>query len=164
MENRHDFHTTVLRSGGDWLNMHYIQVPVAVVQDLVGKGVKRVLGELNGVPFRLALISDGEGGRRIMVGTPLRKAAKTFEGGQVVVSMWPDPDPDRIDLPEEFQIVLEQDEEAAEKFYAMTPGRQRSLAYYAASAKQVDTRIKRAIELAHKLKTNEFYSDKRKLQ
>lgn len=156
---KHTFETTVLR-GGDWLSMHFVQVPMDLVKQFVDSGVKRVLGEVNGAPFRLALISDGEGGRKLMIGTPLRKAAKTFEGGNVTVTIWPDPDPDRIDLPDEFAIMLEQDEEAAAKFYALTPGKQRSLAYYAASAKQVDTRIKRAIELAHKLKHNALYAQK----
>ncbi len=110
-QDKHTFQTTLLR-GGDWLNMHFIEVPFAVEDALVSKGVKRVLGELNDASFRLCLLSDGEGGRRIMVGTTLRKAAKTFEGGQVQATLWPDPDPDRIDLPEEFEIVLEQVEEA----------------------------------------------------
>jgi len=158
--DKHSFQTTVLRGGGDWLNMHFIQVPVSIVEEMIALKVKRVLGELNGAPFRLSLISDGEGGRKLMVGTSLRKAANTFEGSQVRVVLWPDPDPDRIDLPEEFEIVLEQDEEAARKYYALTPGKQRSLAYYASSAKQINTRIKRAIELANKLKNNSLYINK----
>jgi uncharacterized protein YdeI (YjbR/CyaY-like superfamily) len=56
-------------------------------------------------------------------------------------------------------VALEQDEEAAARFYAMTRGRQRSLASYVTSAKREETRVKRAVELAHKLRTRTLYGD-----
>ena len=42
----------------------------------------------------------------------------------------------------------------------MTPGRQRGLAYYITSAKTTDTRLKRALEIAHKLRTHTLYGDR----
>ena len=70
----------------------------------------------------------------------------------------PDPTPQAVELGEELTEVLAQEPEAAARFYAMTPGRQRSLAHYVLSAKRVDTRIKRALELAYKIKTNTLNS------
>ena len=80
-------------------------------------------------------------------------------GGTVTVVLQPDPDPDSIDLGEELTVVLEQDEQAAARFDSMSPGRRRSLAYYVTSAKRVDTRIRRALDLAHKLKTRTLHGD-----
>jgi hypothetical protein len=157
--NKHTFKTTILRSS-DWLSMHFVQVPLDLAKHFVELGVKRVLGEVNGAPFRLALISDVEGGKKLVIGSHLLKAAKAFEGGQVSITIWPDPDPDRIDLPDEFAIMLEQDEEVAAKFYALKPRKQEELAYCIGSAKHVDTRIKRAVELVHKLKHNTLYAKK----
>ena len=48
---------------------------------------------------------------------------------------------------------------AAARFASLTPGRQRSLAYYVDSAKRDATRIRRALDLAHKLKTHTLYGD-----
>jgi hypothetical protein len=44
----------------------------------------------------------------------------------------------------------------------MTVGMQRSLAYYVSSVKNTDSRIKRALELAYKMKTETLYIQKAK--
>ena len=67
--------------------------------------------------------------------------------------------PDKIDLCEELKAVLEQDLEAAARFCEFTPGRQRGLAYYVNSAKRVETRVRRALEVVHKLKSRTLRMD-----
>jgi hypothetical protein len=44
----------------------------------------------------------------------------------------------------------------------MTVGMQRSLAHYVSSVKNTDSRIKRALELAYKMKTETLYIQKAK--
>jgi hypothetical protein len=57
---------------------------------------------------------------------------------------------------------MEQDEEAGKIFFGMTVGMQRSLAHYVSSVKNTDSRIKRALELAYKMKTETLYIQKAK--
>lgn len=55
-------------------------------------------------------------------------------------------------LPEELQEVLAQDDWGNSLFNKLLPGRQRGYIHYVRSAKTVDTRIKRALEIIEKLK------------
>lgn len=143
---------------------HYLSVPVDIALAFAGEKVKRTIGTINGIGFNLALLSDGQGGKYLAVGGPLCRAARIVENSLVGVQIQPDPNPDFIELCEEMLAVLELDEEAGRIFFGFTKGMQRSLAYYANSAKQVETRIKRALELAHKMKTGQLHSQKAKAQ
>ena len=67
-------------------------------------------------------------------------------------------DPTIVELPEELIEVLAQDEEGNKIWQTFKPGMQRSLAYYVNSVKNTDSRIKRALELLHKAKTNTLFS------
>ena len=96
------------------------------------------------------------------MGVALLKELGLQYGDEIEVELCPDPDPDFVDLGEEFTEVLELDEEAAERFYGFTVGKKRGLAHYVNSAKRSETRIKRALEIAHKLKTYTLYGDKKK--
>jgi uncharacterized protein YdeI (YjbR/CyaY-like superfamily) len=60
---------------------------------------------------------------------------------------------DLLEIPEELLVCLEQDEEANKLFSDFTKGLQRSLVHYVSSAKSIDTRIKRSLELLTKIKS-----------
>ena len=59
-------------------------------------------------------------------------------------------------MPEEFQEVLNQDEEGRQLFEQLKPGLQRSFLYYINTAKMVDTRINRSLQLIERLKTGDL--------
>jgi hypothetical protein len=159
LEQGHRFKAIVERLD-DGYRYHYFPVPADVAEALKASGTRRVIAELNGKPFRRALQSRAAEGDVIMVGQAVLRELGLRMGHSVEVLLRPDEDPDRIDLGEEFEAVLEQDEEAAARFYGFTPGKQRSLAYYVTSAKREETRIKRALELAHKIRTRTLYGDR----
>jgi uncharacterized protein YdeI (YjbR/CyaY-like superfamily) len=70
----------------------------------------------------------------------------------VRVTLRRDDSPYGMPMPEELAEVLAQDPEGDACFHRLTPGRQRTFLYYVSSARAVDTRIKRAIEVAGKAK------------
>jgi len=142
-------------------NHSHVMIPFAEVHTWKEAGVKRVNGTINNIPFRLALISDGEGGLYLMLNKALCKKANMQIGDQVNVTITEDLDPDRIDFAEEFLEVLAQDEEASAKFFAFTLGKQRSLNVYITQAKGVETRLKRSFELADKIKRNALGGEKK---
>lgn len=160
-ESEHSFSGILVRQKGG-LAGHFISIPQEIASVFTEQKVKRTIGTLNGVGFRLSPLSDGSGGRYLAIGNQLRKSARIVEGSSVHVKIKPDPNPDFIDLCEEFAAVLELDEEAGKIYFNFTKGMQRSLAYYANSAKQSETRIKRALDLAHKFKTGQLYFQKAK--
>ncbi len=63
-------------------------------------------------------------------------------------------------MPDAFALVLEQDPAARERWDTFPVGRQRSLLHFITSAKQEATQIKRAWELAEKIRTHTLYGDK----
>ena len=158
------FRTEVIRLGDDFLRMHALTVPSDVAAAILATGSRRLLVTLAGDTIRRALQTriDGDDGARRHHVYLSADALRTYglrEGAMLPVTLALDPDPDRLDLPEEFAAALDLDPEAAARFHGFTPGRQRSIAHYVASAKRPETREKRALELATKLRTFTLYGD-----
>jgi Bacteriocin-protection, YdeI or OmpD-Associated len=155
--------TAIIRSFGDDnpLYVHHgLPLPLALTAELKARKLRRLMGTLNGKPFDLAPMGRaGEEEKYLLISRQTLRALKAKAGTSVAVVCQPDETPDEIALPEELLEVFYLEPEAAARFQAMTPGRQRSLAYYVKSAKGVDTRIKRALELAKKLRTHTLYGD-----
>ncbi len=100
------------------------------------------------------------------IATIRNRIHSSFRGSQgrqklleLTVTIEPDPEPNAIDVCDEFLIALEQDPDAMERWEELTPGKQRSLAHHVSSAKREETRIKRALDLAMKLRTRTLHGD-----
>ena len=104
--------------------------PEAIARMLREAGIRRVIVELNGREYRRAIMGRKDGERYVVVSKEMMREMGAAFGDTVLVDLWPDPDPDRVDFCEELVGVLDQDEEAAERFYGMTPGRQRSFSLH----------------------------------
>ncbi len=138
-----------------------VTIPSEIISELPESGRLRTLGKMNGAEFSLAIQGRKNGNGFFMVGSALRRAAKITTGDPVEIE-FSLTDPDFLELPEELKEVMEQDEEAGKIFFGMTVGMQRSLAHYVSSVKNTDSRIKRALELAYKMKTETLYIQKAK--
>ena len=138
-----------------------IVVPDHIIESLPVSGRVRTKGTVNGTPFALAIQHKKVGSRYFMVGGPLRREARLRSGDPVKVSFWL-VDPEQVDIPEELAAVLSQDEEGAKVWKAFTPGEQRGLCHYVNSVKNVDTRIKRALEIVGKAKARQLHLQKQK--
>ena len=127
-----------------------IFLPQEVIHELP-KGRIRVKGTFNGAPFALAAQHLKDGSRYFSVSGPLRKAARIKIGDPVAV-YFKVVDPDKVDIPEELDAVLSQDPLALQAWEKLTTGYQRSLIHYVTSVKNVDSRIKRALDLLERAK------------
>jgi hypothetical protein len=121
----------------------------------------RVKGTMNGAPFAQAVQHLKDGSRYFSVSGSLRKAAGIKTGERVVVK-FKLVDPDIVDMPEELDAVLEQDPLAMKAWCELTRGYQRGLIHYVTSVKNVDSRIKRSIELMERAKAGLLHGQKRK--
>ncbi len=137
-----------------------VVIPPKIISQLP-EGRKRTKGTMNGAAFSLAINNLKSGERYFAVSNALRKAAKISVGDPVQVDFYL-VDPSIVELPEELEAVIAQDSDAEKIWQAFTPGRQRSLAHYVNTAKSVDSRIKRSLELMYKMKTGGLYSQKSK--
>ncbi len=143
------------------MKRHVAFIPDDAVEQLGIQANTRLLVSINGHTFRLAAISNGEGRFFLHLGQPLRQQTGIKNSlHEVGFALELDPNPQDIGLPEELEAALDMDEEAYKVFQSLTPGMQRGLCHYVTTAKKVDTRIKRALELADKLRTRTLHSMK----
>jgi uncharacterized protein YdeI (YjbR/CyaY-like superfamily) len=115
---------------------------------------------MNGAPFALAVLHMKDGSRFFSVSASLRRAAKIKLGDPVDVR-FKVVNPDKLDVPEELAAVLAQDEQAMEAWEKLTTGYRRSLIHYVTSVKNVDSRIKRAIDLMERAKVGLLHGPKK---
>ena len=139
-----------------------IILPRGVVDNLPG-GRIRVKGTFNGAAFALAIQNMKDGSRFFSVGAPLRRAARIQAGDKVDV-VFRIVDPDKVDIPEEVEAVLEQDPDARKAWDNLTAGYQRSLIHYVTSVKNVDSRIQRALKLLERAKAGLLTGAKKKTE
>jgi hypothetical protein len=137
-----------------------IYLPDEIVSRLP-EGRVRTEGLLNGVPFALAPQHKKDGSRFFIVSSSLRKAAEINEGDKVEVR-FKLVDPDKVNIPRELKIVLQQDEEAMKVWQTLTSGMQRNFIIYINSARSTDTKIKRALESMEKAKRQPAYFQRKK--
>jgi hypothetical protein len=155
---RFEFPAPVLRQP-EGFRYHYLPLPPDIAEAFEAAGVKRVVTQLNGRTIRRAIQGNRDGERFLIFGLALLRDAGVAPEDVVILSIEPDPEPDRIDVPDELVEALAEDAEAGARFEAMTQGRQRGLSYYVDSAKRPETRVKRAAEIAYKLRTFTLHGD-----
>lgn len=113
----------------------------------------------DGKTIHRALQLRKDGYAILMLSKAVLKGWKMEVGMKVEVLLKPDTSEFGMAFPEEFQIVLEQDPDADAAFRRRKPGTQRNVLYYIDSAKTEETRIKRALEMAERLKTNALHGE-----
>jgi hypothetical protein len=106
---------------------------------LIAKGI------MNGVPFSVSLLYRKDTGRYFPINLALRKAANIEQGDAVNVT-FKIIDPEKVDMPAELETVLNEDDKARKIWKKLTISMQRVLADYIHSAKQIDMRVRRAVE------------------
>lgn len=151
METSHTFQAQLEPGGPSFMPTQILVVPPLVVEALGGKSAKRVAGTVNGHAVRLGLLPLPGGGRYLMLNKDLCRAIGIQLGQHLTVSLASDPDPDHVDLPDELAEALEAWPEAETGFAGHTGAMRRAIAQHVASAKQPETRARRAVELAERL-------------
>ncbi len=131
---------------------HVIIVPDDIAGQFIhGKGSVRILCSIGNKPeFHCALIPRHE--RHVIIASlQLIKKHKLVQGVPFTITIRIDPG-NGLELPEELSEVLAQDEFAFNAYMALSDGGKRGYIYYIRQAKSIDTRIKRSLEIAEKLK------------
>jgi len=155
----YSFAARLTRIEGTYL--HYILViPDDIIEKINKPGRVRVKGTMNGAPFALAIQNLKTGEKYFSIGNPLRRAAKIQLSVPVKVEFHI-VDENQLDMPEELTAVLEQDTEGKAVFESLTIGYKRSLIYYITSVKNVDSRVKRAIEIIDKAKHRKLHGQRK---
>lgn len=127
-----------------------IVVPDAV-REALGQAVKRVLMTIGPHTERLGLLPLEGGGRYLMLRKSLCKELGIEIGQELSITLAPDPDPDRVDLPDELLEVLAAWPEAQAAYEPLSGAMKRAMVRQIEEAKTPDTRARRAVQMAERL-------------
>ncbi len=111
----------------------------------------RIEGEIAEHPFNGALIPSRQG-RHLIVSPEVLRATGLRLGAPVEVR-FNIADQDAVAIPDELQWALDADARAQAAWDALTPGRRRGLAHLVGKPKTLETRQRKAAELADALAT-----------
>jgi hypothetical protein len=137
----------------------YFVVPLWQADELAGGKSTRVLCAINGYEFPCALRPIQDLGYIITLSKEKAKLCKVKEGGRAVAYIVKDESEYGFPVPEEWEEYLKQDDELKMMFESLTPGKRRGWLYHIGSAKSIDTRIKRCVLIAEKVR-EEYYTKK----
>jgi len=134
---------------------HFVAIPVRAAKMLKAAKIKRLIVTLNGRDYRRAVQGRKDGTRHVFISLPMLRELGVQWGETVNVVIKPDPNPNHVDICEEFQAVLDTDEDAQRAWNAITVGAQRSYAHYINDGKSEDTRITRGLFMIKKIITEQ---------
>ena len=113
---------------------------------------RRVFGEINGFPFKAALIPGTKGqGHVLIVNRKMQAGARVKTGDRALIKLSPDLGELVIELPEEFAKILKTDRALKKFFDAMSPSMRKGFTNFISDAKTSETRQKRAEAIAESL-------------
>ena len=128
------------------------RVPVDLKQAWPMWKSRRVLGEINGLAFKTALIPGSKGeGFVLIVNKKMQAGAGVRPGDTTQIRLAPDLADVVIDLPVEFAKILKSDGALKKFFDGMSPSMRKGFTNFIADAKAKETRQKRAEAMAESL-------------
>ena len=131
---------------------YHIPVPDEIASQMMDGAHRRVLVWINSHgPFHMALMKV-KSYWYLILNQELKKKLKLEVGKPIQVALERDFSEFGFDVPEEFQVLLDQDEEGNEFFRALTMGKQRSLIYLVTKVKNPESRMKKSLAILHHLK------------
>lgn len=144
--------TSTLENFHNNLWQFHTPVPEEIALELVEGDNKRILCQLNDLePYHAALMKSKEYWF-VLINKTLRGKLEVDEGGKLSVSLEKDHSEYGHEMPEELQVLLDQDELGNELFHALTKGKQRSLVYIVTKVKNSNSRLNKSIAIIEHLK------------
>jgi len=131
---------------------YHLPVPEALALSLIEGDNKRVICTLNNVQSWHAGLMKAQDYWFILVNKQIMEKLGLTENVDVRVELEKDHSTYGLEMPEELQILFDQDEEAFRYFKDLTMGKQRSLIYIVGKYKSSDSRLRKALAIAHHLK------------
>jgi uncharacterized protein YdeI (YjbR/CyaY-like superfamily) len=145
------FHA-MLEATGTSLRWVIARVPVDLRKAWPMWRSRRVFGEINGFPFKTALIPGTKGqGQFLIVNRKMQAGARVRAGEHVLIKLTPDLGELVIDMPMEFAKILRADRALKKWFDGMSPSMRKGFTNFIGDAKTTETRQKRAEAMAESL-------------
>lgn len=141
---QHRFSAEIGKQAGS-MGLHFIEIPADIAETMFQTFPARAIVQIHGIAFHAGVLRRKDGYYLVQMGKATLKKIKASLGECVEVILMPDNSEYGYEMPEEMQVLLDQDEDGRKVWEATSPGMKRSLLHYVNSAKSTDVRIKRAI-------------------
>lgn len=142
---------------------YHIPVPDELIPKLMDENHRRILVWLDQTgPFHMALFK-AKTCWYILINQKHRARFNLEAGDQVMLKIERDQSEFGHEVPEEFQVMLDQDDEANTIFRALTLGKQRSLIYLVTKVKNPESRMKKSLAIMHHLRLSKGKIDGKQL-
>ncbi|MBN7813132.1 YdeI/OmpD-associated family protein [Algoriphagus sp. H41] len=131
---------------------YHIPVPDAISSQMMDEKHRRVLVWIkDSGPHHMALMKSKEYWY-LLVNQDLRSKLSLDDAKSIPVRIERDHSEFGHEVPEELQVLLDQDEEGNGYFRQLTPGKQRSLVYIVTTVKNPESRMRKSLAILHHLK------------
>ncbi|MDC1221614.1 YdeI/OmpD-associated family protein [Salibacteraceae bacterium] len=141
-----------------------LNVPTDIARQFIEGHNKRVICSINGIePFKCGLIGGADGNFILVLNKKRRNKLEKMDISVFDVSLEKDTSEIGMDVSAEFIEVMSQYEEASDFFDSLTPGKKRTLIYWADNVKSSEIKIRRAIVLCEHLIQENGVPDFRKM-
>ncbi len=150
MTTRKKFEATLERAGGR-LHWTIIRIPFDVTKVWGKRGHRRVIGTINGFPFRTSLFPDGQGNHFLVVNKQMQKGSGAAPERCARFEMEPDEEPRTVEVPAELARALNEDRALRKYYDRLNDSTRREIARHVIEARQPATRTRRAGEIAERL-------------
>ena len=139
-----DFHTNLWR--------FHLPVPEDIAAQFIDGDNRRVRVHLGGIPVFPAALMKTKEYWFILLNKPNREKLKIAEGDKITMTLEKDLSEYGHEMPEELQVLLDQDEVGSGYFYELTKGKQRSLIYIVTKVKNTNSRLNKSLAIIEHLK------------
>ena len=143
---------SVLENFDNNLWHYHFLVPEEIARQLIEGDNRRVLCALNAGDYFPCALMGSDMGWFINVNKERRTKQGLVEGQTIEVQLQKDTSEYGMPMPQEMEMVLEQDESGKAYFEALTMGKKRSLIYLVLKVKNTDSRIRKALAIMAHLK------------
>jgi len=140
-EHRFEARLTARGPKGGWV---FLPIPFDVQTVFGTRSKVPVTGTVNGSSFRLSLQPEGDGTHVLAVSKELQTGANAKPGDLVQVILRRDESERTVEVPEDLELQLSRDSQAAAFFASLAYSCKKEYADWIASAKKPETRAARA--------------------
>jgi hypothetical protein len=134
------------------LFQYYIPVPEDVSDALITPESKRIICRVEGrLEYQAALISIGQSNYVVLLNKERRTELGLVLGEIIHVRLSRDTSALGMEMSDEFAEVMNQESEALRIFDKLTPGKKRTLIYWADNVKSSEIKIRRSMVMARHL-------------
>jgi hypothetical protein len=121
----------------------YVRAPVDLAAIYGARGSIKVVGSINGYPYRGSAMPHGDGSHFLVVNKALRDALSVDVGDVVRMSIRPDTEPRVVAAPPDLLAALPANPAAQAYFDHLAPSHRKAYVEWIENAKRLDTRARR---------------------